>query len=30
VNPATRQTDMHLSWEAIPGAVEYEVAVRTV
>jgi len=30
VNPSTTQTDLHVSWASVPGAVEYEVSVRAV
>ena len=30
INPATKQTDLAVSWATVPGAVEYEVSVRTV
>ncbi len=30
INPATTQTDLAVSWATVPGAVEYEVSVRTV
>jgi predicted phage tail protein len=30
INPSTNQTDLHLSWASVPGAVEYEVSYRAV
>lgn len=30
INPDTNQTDLHLSWGSVPGAVEYEVSYRAI